>query len=116
MFKIATLLLTTSLFLSTSVFAGSLADRAVDNAKSKIADFVKVIQLDSAEKERVYKILLAKEQKNLTAKKEHKDDKEAYRKAVSPFNKQYNRQIKDIIGKDKMKQMNKFYKAQKAGK
>jgi len=116
MSKITILLLTALLFVSTSVFAFSVSDKAEGNAKKKIDDFIQVVELNTSEKALVYKILLAKEQNTLVARKEHKGDKEAFKSATKPFNRKANRQIKDIIGKDKMKKMNQFYKAQKAAK
>jgi len=113
MSKITTLLLTALLFISTSVFAVSASDKAVNNAKKKAADFVQVVDLNANEEAQVYKILLAKEQNTLAAKKEHKDDKQAFKSATKPFNKKANRQIKDIIGKERMKKMNKYFKANK---
>jgi len=114
MSKITTLLLTALLFVSTSVFTISASENAVKVAKNKTADFVQVIELNTDEQKQVYKILLAKEQNTLAARTEHKGDKKAFKDATKPFNKKSNRQIKDIIGKDKMKKMNQFYKAQRA--
>lgn len=113
MSKITTLFLTALLFISTSVFATSASDKAVKVAEKKIADFVQVVKLNGNEQAQVYKILLAKEQNTLAAKTEHKGDKEAYKSATKPFNIKSNRQIKDIIGKDRMKTMNRYYKEQK---
>jgi len=114
MSKITTLLLTVLLFISTSVFAISASDKAVKKAKNKTADFVQVVELNASEEAQVYKILLAKEQNTLAARAENKGDKQGFKEATKPFNKKSNRQIKDVIGKDKMKKMNQFYKEQKA--
>lgn len=114
MSKITTLFLTALLFISTSVFAASASDKAVEVAEKKTADYVRVVKLNGNEQAQVYKILLAKEQNTLLARQEHKGDKEAYKSATKPFNKKSNRQIKDIIGKDKMKKMNDFYTAKRA--
>ncbi len=114
MSKITTLLLTALLFVSTSVFAISASEKVVKIAKSKTADFVQVVELNADEEAQVYKVLLAKEQNTLAARTEHKGDKQSFKDATKPFNKKINRQIKDIIGKDKMKKMNQFYKAQRA--
>jgi len=113
MSKITTLLLTALLFVSTSVFAISTSDKAVNNAKKKTADFVQVVELNADEEAQVYKILLAKEQNTLAARAEHKEDKQAFKAAIKPFNKKANRQVKDIIGKDRMKTMNFYYKTKK---
>jgi len=114
MSKISTLLLSALLFSSASVFAFSTADKAVSNAKKKTADFVHVVQLNANEEAQVYKVLLAKEKNALAAKEEHKGDKKAFKAATKPLNKKYNRQIKDIIGKDRMKEMNEYNKEKRA--
>jgi hypothetical protein len=114
MFKLSTRLIAALLFISTSVFATSASDKAVKAAEKKTADYVQVVKLNGNEQAQVYKILLAKEQNTLLARQEHKGDKEAFKAATKPFNKKSNRQIKDIIGKDKMQKMNQFYKTQKA--
>ena len=114
MSKITTLFLTALLFISTSVFATSASDKAVKVAEKKTADYVQVVKLNGNEQAQVYKILLAKEQNTLAAKTEHKGDKEAFKAATKPFTKKANRQIKDIVGKDKMQKMNQFYKTQRA--
>lgn len=113
MAKITTLLLITLLFISTNAFAVSISDKAVNNAKSKTADFVNVVQLTADEEGQIYKILLAKEQHTLVAKEEHKDDKQAFKAVTKPFNIKANRQVKDIIGKDRMKKMNLYLKEKK---
>jgi len=116
MSKLSTVLLTVLILLSGSTFAMSLSDKASEHAKNKTADFVQIVQLNADEEAQVYKILLAKEQNTLAAREKHKDDKQAFKSATKPFNKKYNRQIKDIIGKDRMKKMNQFFKEQKSGK
>jgi len=113
MTKISTVLLTLFIIFSSSLSAMSLADKASSYAKSKTAEFVKVVHLTSDEEAQVYKILLVKEQNNLTARAEYKDDKQGFKAATKPLNKKYNRQIKDIIGKDKMKKMNQYFKENK---
>ena len=60
-----------------------------------------------------YKILFAKEVNNLTVRAEYKGDKQGFKAATKPFNKKSNRQIKDIIGKEKMKKMNQYFKSKK---
>lgn len=115
MFKITTtLLLTALLFISTSVFAISTSEKAVKIAKNKTAEFVQVVELTADEEEQIYNILLAKEQNTLAAREEHKGDKQAFKAATKPFNKKANRQVKDIIGKDRMKKMNQFYAAKRS--
>lgn len=114
MSKITTLLLTAVLFISSSFVAISATDKAVSNAKGKIADFVQVVELNADEEAQVYTALLAKEQNTLTAKVEYKGDKKGFKAVTKPFNEKINRQIKEIIGKDRMKKMNKFYKAKRA--
>lgn len=114
MSKITTLLLTVLLFISASVYALSASEKAVEAAKTKTADFVQVVELNASEEAQVYKILLAKEQNTLAARTEHKGDKQGFKAATKPFNKKSNRQIKDVIGKDKMKAMNHYYKTKRA--
>ena len=114
MSKISSLLLTTLLMFSTSVFAISVTDKAMEIAKDKAADFVQVVELNENEASNIYKILLAKEQNTILARQEHKADRASFKAATKPLNKKYNRQIKDVIGKDRMKKMNQFYKAQRA--
>ena len=114
MAKITTLLLIALLFISTAVFAVSTSDKAVSSAKKKTADFVQVVELNAGEEAQVYKVLLAKEQNTLAAMTDYKGDKQAFKAATKPLNKNSNRQIKDIIGKDKMQTMNRYYKAQRA--
>jgi len=114
MSKISILLLTTLLIFSNAIFAISVADKAMEIAKDKAADFVKIVELNENEASKIYKILLAKEQSNMLARQDYKGDKEGFKAATKPLNKKYNRQIKDVIGKNKMKKMNQFYKAQRA--
>ncbi|WOH39492.1 hypothetical protein RI844_09755 [Thalassotalea fonticola] len=109
--NLSTILMTVLLFISTSVFAAETADKA---AQKQTADYVQVVNLNKDEEAKVYQVLLEKEQQYSAAKKEHKGDKQALKAATKPLNKKYNRQIKDIIGADKMKKMNEYKKAQKA--
>ncbi len=114
MSKISILLLTILLIFSNGIFAISVADKAVRIAKDKAADFVKIVKLNENEASTIYKILLEKEQSAVLARQDYKGDKKGFKAVVKPLNIKYNRQIKDVIGKDKMKKMNQFYKAQRA--
>ena len=112
--NLSTILMTVLLFISTSVFAVDTADKTAKAAQKNTAAFVQVVNLNKNEEAKGYQILLAKEQQYSAAKKEHKGDKKAFKAATKPLNKKYNRQIKDIIGADKMKKMNEYKKAQRA--
>jgi len=113
MSKISTVLLTALLLFSSSIFAMSLSEKASTYAKGKTTEFVQVVKLSSDEEAQVYKILLAKEQNTLAAREKYKGDKQGFKAVTKPVNKKYNRQIKDIIGKDRMKAMNKYFKEKK---
>ena len=102
------------LFISTTIFAISAEDKIIKAAKAKTASFVQVVNLDKDEEVQVYKILLTKEQQLSVARKKYKGDKEAFRAEMKPANRDYNRQIKDIIGGKRMKEMNEYNKAQRA--
>ncbi len=114
MSKILTILLTLSVIFSSDTFAMSLSDKAAETAKNKTAEYVQVVKLTSDEASQVYQILLVKEQNTLEAREKYKGDKLGFKAATKPMNQKYNRQIKDLIGKDKMKTMNKYFKAKKA--
>ncbi|WP_435274131.1 hypothetical protein ACMAZF_12400 [Psychrobium sp. nBUS_13] len=116
MSKILTLLLAALLIISGNAWGFPSLDKATQNAKTKTTEFVKTIGLTPAQESAVYKILLAKEQKNVALKQIHKGNKKSFKIAIKPFNKQFNRRIKDLIGKDNMTLMNQYFKAKKSEK
>lgn len=112
--NITTLLTSLLLIISTSAFAGDNADKTAKAAQKKTDAYVQVAGLNKDEQAQVYKILLDKEQKLSAAKEEHKGDKKAVKAAMKPFTASTNRQIKDIIGAEKMDKMNAHLKAKRA--
>lgn len=106
--------MTVLLFISTSVFANTAEEKVAKAAKKRTDAFVQVVNLNKDEEDKVYKILLAKEHKLSATRKKHKGDKEAFKAEMKPLNRNYNRQIKDIIGGERMVKMNQYTKAQRA--
>ncbi len=76
--------------------------------------FIKAASLTKDEQVEVYQILLHKEQQYTLAKNEYKGNKVAFKSAIKPINRASNRQIKDIIGAERMKKVNDYKKAQRA--
>jgi len=113
MSKVATIFIISLLFISNSIFAISATDTAEINAKNKLVTFTDVSNLNVNEQAQVYKILLAKEQDVILIRKKHKGDKKSFKTANKAINKKYNRQIKDVIGKERMKKVNHFSKVKR---
>jgi len=106
--------MTILLLISTSVFAMTTQEREVKVAKKNTAAFIKAASLTKDEQVEVYQILLQKEQQYTLAKNEYKGNKVAFKSAIKPINRTTNRQIKDIIGAERMNKVNDYKKAQRA--
>jgi len=109
----STLLITVLLIITTSAFSMTNQEREIKVAKKNTTAFIKAASLTKDEQSQVYKILLDKEQQNTMIKNKYKGDKVAYRSAIKPLNRTFNRQIKDIIGAERMNQVNDYKKAKR---
>jgi hypothetical protein len=89
------------------------------NAQSKAEIFAKenteklseILQFTETENVQVYDILLEKETEFNVLRKKYKGDKDAIRAEIEKLNPIYNRRLKDILGKERMKKMHDYFKA-----
>jgi hypothetical protein len=89
------------------------------NAQSKAEIFAKenteklseILQFTETENVQVYDILLEKETEFNVLRKKLKGDKDAIRAEIEKLNPIYNRRLRDILGKERMKKMHDYFKA-----
>ena len=89
------------------------------NAQSKAENFAKenteklseILQFSEYENVQVYNILLEKETEFNVLRKKYKDDKYTLKAEIQKLNPIYNRRLKDILGKDRMKKYHDYFKA-----
>ena len=111
--NIATILMTVLLLISTSVLAGNIEEKEAKQAQKRTDVFVEVAKANKQEQQQIYQIMLKKEQQYTAFRKDHKDDKKALKEALKPVNQVANRQIKDIIGSERMNKVHKYHKAKR---
>jgi len=105
-------LLTTllALFITMSISAQSKAEQ---KAQDRTDEIEQVLSLNKSDKEKVYTILLEKENEIAILRKKHKGDKDALRAEIKKLNPIYNRKLKDILGGENMKTMHAHFKAKR---
>ena len=89
------------------------------NAQSKAENFAKenteklteVLQLTKTENVQVYDILLERENKFTVLRKKYKDDKNTLRAEIEKLHPIYNRKLKDILGKERIKKYHNYFKS-----
>ena len=89
------------------------------NAQSKAENFAKenteklseILQFTETENTQVYNILVEKETEFNVIRKKYKGDKDAIRAEIEKLNPIYNRRLKDILGKERMKKYHDYFKA-----
>ena len=89
------------------------------NAQSKAEVFAKenteklsqILEFTETENVQVYNILVEKETEFNALRKKHKGDKDAIRAETEKLNPIYNRRLKDILGKERMKKYHDYFKA-----
>ena len=89
------------------------------NAQTKAENFAKenteklseILKFTESENVQVYNILLEKETEFNVLRKKYKDDKDTLKAEIQKLNPIYNRRLKDILGKDRMKKYHDYFKA-----
>ena len=89
------------------------------NAQSKAEVFAKenteklsqILEFTETENVQVYNILVEKETEFNALRKKYKGDKDAIRAETEKLNPIYNRRLKDILGKERMKKYHDYFKA-----
>tara|TARA_B100000886_G_scaffold161257_1_gene109940 strand:- start:413 stop:763 length:351 start_codon:yes stop_codon:yes gene_type:complete len=89
------------------------------NAQSKAEVFAKenteklsqILEFTETENVQVYNILVEKETEFNVIRKKFKGDKDAIRTEIEKLNPIYNRRLKDILGKERMKKYHDYFKA-----
>jgi len=105
-------LLTTllALFITMSISAQSKAEQ---KAQDRTDEIEQVLSLNKSDKEKVYTILLEKENEIAILRKKHKGDKDALRAEIKKLNPIYNRKLKDFLGGENMKKMHAYFRAKR---
>jgi len=98
------------IFISYTSFAQSKVANAVKQRTEKLTE---VLQLTDAEKTQVYSILLEKETKTVALRKEYKSDPATKKAKIKQINPLYNRQLKNVIGKERMATYNAYKKSKR---
>ena len=70
-----------------------------------------ILQFTETENVQVYNILVEKETEFNVIRKKFKGDKDAIRAEIEKLNPIYNRRLKDILGKERMKKYHDYFKA-----
>jgi hypothetical protein len=101
-------LLLFGLILACSLNAQSKAEIFAKENTEKLSE---ILQFTETENVQVYDILLEKETEFNVLRKKYKGDKDAIRAEIEKLNPIYNRRLKDILGKERMKKMHDYFKA-----
>ena len=104
------------LFVLTISFSSTAQSKEESFVKNTTDELESILKLSKKEKSNVYDILLEKELKVSVIKKEHKSNPETRKAEIKKINPIYNRQIKDIIGKEKMALYNDYKKSKRKNK
>ena len=104
--KVYTLLL--GFVLTCSVNAQSKAEIFAKENTEKLSE---ILQFTETENVQVYNILVEKETEFNVIRKKFKGDKDAIRTEIEKLNPIYNRRLKDILGKERMKKYHDYFKA-----
>jgi hypothetical protein len=103
-----TYLLLFGFLLTCSVNAQSKAEIFAKENTEKLSE---ILQFTETENVQVYDILLEKETEFNVLRKKLKGDKDAIRAEIEKLNPIYNRRLRDILGKERMKKMHDYFKA-----
>ncbi len=98
------------LFITISISAQSKAEQ---KAQDRTDEIEQVLSLNKTEKEKVYTILLEKENEIAILREKHKDDKEVLWAEIKKINPIYNRKLKDFLGKERMGELNTHNRAKR---
>ena len=85
--------------------------RAENFAKENTEKLSEILQFTETENVQVYNILVEKETEFNAIRKKFKGDKDAIRAEIEKLNPIYNRRLKDILGKERMKKYHDYFKA-----
>jgi len=94
-------------------FASEADNNVVNAAKENLAVMTGIAQLSKNEQKNVYQVLLQKETAFAEKRLQHQGDKQALSAAIKELNPQFNRQLKDIVGGESMREYHQFIKKQK---
>lgn len=73
-------------------------------AEKRLGDLTSAVSVTAEEKTTLAQLFLEREQKIAEIKQQNKGDRDAILAALKPINKNYNQQVKGIIGRERMKQ------------
>ena len=85
--------------------------KAENFAKKNTEKLIEVLQLTKTENVQVYDILLERENEFTVLRKKYKDDKNTLRAEIEKLHPIYNRKLKDILGKERMKKYHDYFKS-----
>jgi len=91
----------------------SAQSKVETSVRQHTEEMTQVLQLTAAEKTQVYDILLEKELKTVTLRKKYKSDPDTKKAAIKKINPLYNRQLKNVIGKERMVRYNAHKKSKR---
>ena len=94
--------------LTCSVNAQSKAEVFAKENTEKLSE---ILEFTETENLQVYNILVEKETEFNVLRKKYKGDKDAIRAETEKLNPIYNRRLKDILGKERMKKYHDYFKA-----
>ena len=101
-------LLMLGFLIASSVNAQSKAEIFAKENTEKLSE---ILQFTETENIQVYNILVEKETEFNVLRKKLKGDKDAIRAEIEKLNPIYNRRLKDILGKERMKKYHDYFKA-----
>ena len=101
-------LLLIGFILTCSVNAQSKAEVFAKENTEKLSE---ILEFTETENVQVYDILVEKETEFNVIRKKFKGDKDAIRTEIEKLNPIYNRRLKDILGKERMKKYHDYFKA-----
>ena len=101
-------LLLLGFLLTYSVNAQSKAEVFAKENTEKLSE---ILEFTETENVQVYNILVEKETEFNVLRKKYKGDKGAIRAETEKLNPIYNRRLKDILGKERMKKYHDYFKA-----
>jgi predicted subunit of tRNA(5-methylaminomethyl-2-thiouridylate) methyltransferase len=108
--------LITAILVLLLTFSASAQSKEAKKVQELIDDLEQVLSLNKREKEKVYNILLEKKLKVSALKKVHKNDRETSKAEVKKLHTIYDEKLKQVLGKERMKDMFAFFKSIKQKK
>ena len=107
-------LLLLGFIITCFVNAQSKAENFAKENTEKLSEIMQGIMVNpykEIENIQVYDILVEKETEFNILRKKYKDDKDALKAEIQKLNPIYNRRLKDILGKERMKKYHDYFKA-----